>query len=99
MARFLLELLWEVSGLKMNFHKSVLAGILVEDHLLGRVALILGCQVGTFPLSYLGLPLSGGPTLCRNSQCIIQKFQKFEKGWQDERGGSCLMVGSLFGVD
>lgn len=58
--RFLLKLLEEVSGLKVNFHKNQLLGIHMEDHSFQREAFILGCQIGQFPIPYLGLPLIDG---------------------------------------
>lgn len=46
-----------VFGLKVNFHKSAIFVILVEDQLLHHFAKLLGCKVGSFPTFYLGLPL------------------------------------------
>ena len=49
-----------VSGLKINFFKSKLIGIKVEESLISHLARILGCKVGSFPATYLGLPLCRG---------------------------------------
>lgn len=46
-----------VSSLKVNFHKSGLLGVMVEEPLLSRLSYVLRCRVGKFPASYLGLPL------------------------------------------
>lgn len=46
-----------VSGLQINFHKS--SAYLLEDNdtLLREVSAMLNCKVGSFPLTYLGIPL------------------------------------------
>ena len=46
-----------VSGLRVNFFKSEMIGVRVEDTHLASLADILGCKVGSLPSSYLGLPL------------------------------------------
>lgn len=46
-----------VSFLKINFFKSELIGIKVDEYTLSSIAEILGCGVGSFPVWYLGLPL------------------------------------------
>ncbi|MQM13727.1 hypothetical protein Taro_046649 [Colocasia esculenta] len=42
MVRFLLELLEEVTGLKVNFNKSILVGVSLEDKIMWRAASVLG---------------------------------------------------------
>lgn len=44
-----------VSSLKVNFHKSQLLGINVEEAWLKRAVGFLNCKVGRFPFVYLGL--------------------------------------------
>lgn len=53
----LLQLFECVYGLKVNFHKSQLFGINVEDIWLNQAAIFLNCGVGKFPFVYLGLPI------------------------------------------
>lgn len=48
-----------VSGLKVNFFKSELIGVRVEETHLSHLVDIMGCKVGTLPSVYLGLPLCG----------------------------------------
>jgi mannosylglycoprotein endo-beta-mannosidase len=47
-----------VSGLKVNFHKSMLVGINVAESWVLEAA-VLGCSVGRVPFLYLGLPVGG----------------------------------------
>nr|XP_040243927.1 translation initiation factor IF-2-like [Aegilops tauschii subsp. strangulata] len=44
-------------GLKINFHKSTLIPINVEEDLTNRLAAIFECSVGSLPFTYLGLPM------------------------------------------
>jgi hypothetical protein len=48
-----------VSGLKVNFHKSMLVGINVAESWVLEAAAVLGCSVGRVPFLYLGLPIGG----------------------------------------
>lgn len=48
-----------MSGLKVNFHKSYVYGLNMDENGLLEVAGLLRCRVGAFPLSYLGLRVGG----------------------------------------
>ena len=64
-----------VTGLKVNVHKSEMVPIreVVDVHALVE---ILGCRVGTLPMSYLGMPLGAS----RNSPSIWNPIlEKFER--------------------
>jgi len=50
-----------VSGLKVNFNKSMLIGVNVSQSWLHEAAFVLNCRVGVFPFVYLGLPIGGDP--------------------------------------
>lgn len=47
-----------MSGMKINFDKSEVftVGLSVEDQ--QQAVLILGCKAGSFPMTYLGMPVS-----------------------------------------
>ena len=45
------------SGLKINFSKSSLSGIMITDELMNRFSSILGCSSTALLVVYLGLPL------------------------------------------
>lgn len=45
------------SGLKINFDKSELIALNINDHLASIIANQLGCKVFTLPITYLGVPL------------------------------------------
>jgi hypothetical protein len=47
-----------MAGLKINFHKSKIITINDEENLAPVYAKIFNCQLGTFPIKYLGVPVS-----------------------------------------
>ncbi|GAU42409.1 hypothetical protein TSUD_324640 [Trifolium subterraneum] len=49
------------SGLKVNFWKSCLIGINVNDDFLGMATDFLNCRRGQTPFKYLGLPVGANP--------------------------------------
>lgn len=57
----ILVLFENMSGLKVNYHKSMLFGINIKDSWLSEAALILSCKIGNIPFLYLGLPIGGDP--------------------------------------
>ena len=49
----------DVSGLKVNFNKSMLIGANISDSWLSEAAAVMNCRRGTIPFIYLGLPIGG----------------------------------------
>lgn len=52
-----LQLFEVLSGLKVNFHKSQLYGLNIEEGWLVQAAGFVNCKVGSLPFIYLGLPI------------------------------------------
>ena len=50
-----------VSGLKINFNKSKLAGVSVDRYSLKTYAKTLNCNTLWIPFKYLGLEVGGNP--------------------------------------
>jgi hypothetical protein len=57
--RAVLVLFETMSGLKVNFNKSMLVGVNISDSWLGKAASVLRCRVGKIPFLYLGLSIGG----------------------------------------
>ena len=57
--RVVLLLLEEMSGLKVNFNKSMLTGVNIPPTWLSEAASVLNCRTGTIPFLYLGMPIGG----------------------------------------
>jgi len=57
----LLLLFEATSGLKVNFHKSMLVGVNIHGSWLAEAVSHLHCKLGHSPILYLGLPIGGDP--------------------------------------
>jgi hypothetical protein len=57
--RAVLVLIELMSGLKVNFHKSMLVGVNISESWLHEAASVLHCKIGKVPFLYLGLPNGG----------------------------------------
>jgi hypothetical protein len=53
----LLNCFAQSTGLRVNFQKSQMLRINVSEEEIQRLALTFGCSVGSFPFTYLGLPM------------------------------------------
>lgn len=53
----LLRTFADSTGLKVNYDKSFLVPLNIDHDMAVHLAATLGCQVGTMPFTYLGLPL------------------------------------------
>nr|GEW21097.1 RNA-directed DNA polymerase, eukaryota, reverse transcriptase zinc-binding domain protein [Tanacetum cinerariifolium] len=56
----ILNVFYIAFGLKINFHKSNVFGVKVTNNEIVFMAACTGCEAGSFPFSYLGLPLECG---------------------------------------
>jgi len=71
-----LLLLFEASsGLKVNFHKSMLFGVNIHDSWLAEAASVLNCKLGRLPFLYLGLPIGGDPRKLKFWQPLIDRLK------------------------
>lgn len=46
-----------MSDLKVNFHKNLLVGINIPQHLIEEATNVLNCKSGSSTFTYLGLPI------------------------------------------
>ena len=82
-----------VTGLKVNVHKSEMVSIkeVIDVHVLAE---ILGCRVGSLPMSYLGMPWGAShnsPSIWNPIlEKIKQKLTKWKKLYLSK--GACLML-------
>ncbi|KAK1297873.1 hypothetical protein QJS10_CPB14g00976 [Acorus calamus] len=71
-----------VLGLQVNFQKSSITGIHVDNNFMARLAHILSCEVKQFPLLHLGLPLH----VARMGKCewapLVSRFERRLEGWK-----------------
>jgi hypothetical protein len=71
-----------ISGLKVNFHKSMLVGVNIDDSWLVDASLVINCKIGHVPFIYLGLPIGGNPRRRSLWAPMIEKIRKKLSGWK-----------------
>jgi hypothetical protein len=96
--RAVLVLFENMSGLKVNYHKSSLFGINIEDSWLREAASILSCKVGRIPFIYLGLPIGGDPRRLAFWDPVIYRIKSRLSEWNSRSlsyGGRLILLKSV----
>ncbi|CAL5432957.1 unnamed protein product [Camellia sinensis] len=70
------------SGLKINYHKSVLCGIGISGSALPEFAGLLNCKTQNLPIKYLGLPLGANPKRKNTWKPVVDKVKLRLAGWK-----------------
>ncbi|GJZ00485.1 putative RNA-directed DNA polymerase, eukaryota, reverse transcriptase zinc-binding domain protein [Tanacetum coccineum] len=88
------------SGLKLNISKSNLYGVGVPEDDLQDMTQVTGCQAGSFPFTYLGLPI--GKNMRRKSSwiTIVDRFKAKLSTWKENLlsiGGRYTLIKSVLG--
>jgi hypothetical protein len=88
-----------MSGLKVNFSKSRLFGVNVENDFMTIAAKFLNCKLGTIPFVYLGLPVGANPRKEATwKPVVIDILQKRLYSWQNRYvslGGRVILINSV----
>ncbi|XP_022010006.1 uncharacterized protein LOC110909253 [Helianthus annuus] len=87
-----------ISGLKVNFHKSRLFGIGVEDREVAGMANVLNRDKGNLPCVHLGLSIGENLNLCKAWKPIIDKFSAKLSSWKANLlsfGGRLTLVNAV----
>ena len=71
-----------VSGLKVNFHKSKLAGISVDSYALSTYAKTLNCNTMQLPFQYLGVEVGGNPKKKQFWESVVKKLEARLSSWK-----------------
>ena len=64
------------TGLKINYSKSQLMPINVEEQKVADLAGVFGCQVGTMPFMYLGLPLGTTKPTVKELMPLVDRIER-----------------------
>jgi len=80
------------SGLHINFFKSSLIGINVDDSCLDEFAKSFFCRHDSLPCNYMGMPLGSNPRRISTLKPIIDKFWKKLTSW---KGRMLSMAGRI----
>ena len=94
--RMLLLCFQAVTGLKVNVLKSELVPI-GEVNNVHALAEILGCRIGSLPMTYLGMPLGASHKSLSIWNPILEKFHRKLAGWKKlylSKGGRLTLLKS-----
>jgi hypothetical protein len=92
-------------GLKINFNKSEVVVMGAPPDSQHRAANLLNCRLGKFPITYLGIPISGNPLRVEDWGFILELVGHRVEPWQGlflgaagrlELTNSCLSSLPLF---
>jgi hypothetical protein len=86
--KWLLVCFEQMSAMKINYDKSDLLTIGMDEDSTNAFAKILCCKISEFPIKYLGVPLHYSKLRRTDLQPVIDKIIKMIAGW---RGSSCPM--------
>ena len=96
--RAVLLLFEEVSGLKVNFHKSMLTGVNITESWLKEAALVLNCRKGSLPVIYLGLPIGGDSRKLSFWKLVLDRIVARLSSWNNKflsSGGRLVLLKSV----
>jgi len=88
----------KMSGLKVNFNKSMLVGINIAESWLNEAASILNCKVGKVPFVYLGFFIGGYPSRLAFWDPVLNTIKSRLSGWQScflSFGGRLVLLKSV----
>ena len=77
----LLDQLSSFTGLHINYDKSTFVPIGVEPSLAPEIAQLFGCQVSSFPQTYLGLPLNSTKLRLVDHRPLVAAVESYIPGW------------------
>ena len=83
------------SGLQVNFHKSSIIGLNVDEPRIQLAAKSLLCKAGSLPFTYLGLPIGGRCSRIALWDPIIEKMRKKLSSWKGSllsQGGRATLI-------
>ncbi|KAL6565665.1 hypothetical protein OROHE_004720 [Orobanche hederae] len=99
---WLLKFFEVISGLSINFDKSTVFGVNVGDEEFDEWARILGCRVGTWPMSYLGLRVGGRVNGTEAWKGVVDKVRGRLRRWEARslsmRGRLTIIKSVLFAI-
>ncbi|MCH83870.1 cysteine-rich receptor-like protein kinase [Trifolium medium] len=96
--RAVLVLFEMMSGLKMNFNKSMLVGVNIPDSWLHEAAPALRCKVGKVSFLYLGHPIGGDPRRLGFWEPVVTRIKHRLFRWKScflSFGGRLILLKSV----
>ncbi|XP_062193487.1 uncharacterized protein LOC133896859 [Phragmites australis] len=87
----------ELSGLKINFHKSELFCYGDAKESVEEYSHLFGCEMGNYPFRYLGIPMHHRKLSNKDWRIIEDRFQKKLSSWKGKLltiGGRLVLINS-----
>ena len=97
----MMDIFSDFSGLQLNRSKFSVIGIGLAAVELARVSAVLATPVASFPIRYLGLPLTEGRLRAHDWQPVMEKIETRLGGWQARllsRGGRLVLLQSVLTI-
>src|SRR3989337_3062822 len=88
----------DLSGLKINFHKSELFCFGEAAEVAPDYAEIFGCQLGQFPIRYLGIPIHYRRLTTAEWKHVEERLEKRLASWKAKLlsyGGRLILINSV----
>lgn len=84
-----------MSGLKVNFHKSLLTGVNVSESWLLEAIVVMNFRKGTIPFVYLGLPIGGDARRLEFWKPVLHRITTRFSNWNSKflsLGGRLILL-------
>nr|XP_025621448.1 uncharacterized protein LOC112712731 [Arachis hypogaea] len=84
-----------ITGLKINYNKSVLIGVNCNNEEVELACKTLDCRKGSLPMNYLGIPLGANPRRIETWKPVIRKVEDRLKGWKSRhlsKAGKLVLI-------
>jgi hypothetical protein len=88
----------QLSGLKINFHKSELFCYGEAKKHMEQYSQIFGCRMGNLPFRYLGIPMNHKRLNNKDWKMVEDRFQKKLSSWKGKLlsyGGRLVLINSV----
>ena len=96
--KLILCLFEQLSGLKINFHKSEVFGFGDAQEEATQYAELFGCGLGQFPINYLGIPIHFRRLTLAQWKHVEERLQKRLSSWKGKLlslGGRLVLINSV----
>ena len=96
--RAVLFLFEAMSGLKVNFHKSMLFGVNIDESWVHEATSVMSCKIGRLPFIYLGLPIFGDPRRLVFWEPVLDRIKARLFEWKSRNlsfGGHLILLKSV----
>ena len=89
---------FQLSGLKINFHKSEIFCFGQAKEMEQQYSQLLGCQYGKYSFRYLAIPMHFEKLSNADQRIVEEKFEKELSSWKEKHmsvGGWFILINSV----